>query len=278
MGSPRLQAAGRCLEWPLLAPLPGYGGLVRTAQRPMTSPHFAPAPASGPPPEGCIDVWLIELDAEVAEADNILSRDENARAARFHFDRDRRRFTAAHVALRRILGGQLDRDPAELRFGAEPRGKPFLADHHQLHFNLSHSGERALLGVTGIAPLGVDIEAHRELGDLDALARRFFAAGECASLDGLTEELRHEAFFRCWTRKEAYIKALGHGLSHPLDSFEVSIARDESARFLSFDDPAELARGWALSDLAPGRGYEGALAIAAPHDELRLWVHSADLA
>jgi 4'-phosphopantetheinyl transferase len=142
-----------------------------------------------------------------------------------------------------------------------------------LHFNLSHSHELGLLGVTRAREVGVDVEHLKPMDDLRAIAARFFAAAENASLLALPAAEHQGAFFRCWTRKEAFIKATGRGLAQPLDGFAVSLAADEPARFLDIaGDPDALAR-WTLYDLRPPAGYAGALVVegAAGAVRVRAW-------
>jgi 4'-phosphopantetheinyl transferase len=197
-----------------------------------------------------------------------------ARAARFHFVRDRRRFIVGRGLLRTLLGRYLRLAPAALRFAYTPLGKPFLiADDapEPLCFNLSHSNELALFAFSRNRAVGVDIEHVRPVDDYEQIAARFFAPAECAQLRTLPDGQRARAFFSCWTRKEAYIKAHGVGLSLPLERFTVSIAPDEPAGLLAtLDDPAEAAR-WSLLALPAGPDYEAALAVAGDGWQLSCW-------
>jgi 4'-phosphopantetheinyl transferase len=213
---------------------------------------------------GYVHVWSVSLDVPrsmVSDGFETLSADERGRAARFHFDRDRRRFVCARGALRRILGEYLEIDPLDLSFQYGVHGKPALAGKaaESLSFNVSHSDELALIAV---APpdveLGVDVEAIRSLPDADDIASRYFAPAEVARLRPLPAALREDAFFRCWTRKEAYLKALGDGLARPLDSFEVTFRTDEPVELRVLSDPGETAR-WTLAALEPASGFAAAL-------------------
>jgi 4'-phosphopantetheinyl transferase len=226
---------------------------------------------------GDVHVWYVDLAVEAETQRRLaagLSEDERARAARFVFARDTRRFVVARSALRALLAGYLDVTAAALAFAYGPHGKPALdGGRAVLGFNLSHSGEVAVVAVGWDRALGVDVELWRPLPDLAALAARSFAPRELAVLDALLETERPEAFFRCWTRKEAFIKATGEGLAHPLDAFTVSLAPGEPARFLDIDgDPAALAR-WTLHELRPPAGYTGALVVegAARAVQTRWW-------
>ena len=212
------------------------------------------------PTDGTVTVYAFDLDhpsARIAGFAALLSPDEAARAGRFIHVTDRNRFIAGRAGLRLALGSILQADPAGIRFEYGHSGKPALATGN-LHFNLAHSKERALLAVTRAAEVGVDIEAVVSL-EFDDIADRFFSPDECAEYRLFTPERRPEAFFRCWTRKEAIIKAVGDGLSLPLDAFDVSIAADSPSllRLLDHDRPAD----WSLLHLEPGAGFAGAVAV-----------------
>ena len=174
-----------------------------------------------PPPlgQGRVHVWTVALDGPAERPGRLgacLSPDETTRARRFHFEVHRRRFTVARGALRHLLGAYLRRSPESLVFRYGHRGKPELPEAPELSFNLSHSEERALLAVSHVAALGVDIERLRPMDDMEAIARRFFSPPEHAALMALAPGERVAGFFRCWTRKEAYLKAVGEGLAIPL--------------------------------------------------------------
>jgi medium-chain acyl-[acyl-carrier-protein] hydrolase len=233
-------------------------------------PEWADLP---PLADGEVHVWRAALE-QPADRLEVLRRtlapDERQRAERFHFERDRRHFVAARGLLRTILGRYLDRDPGGLQFGYNPQGKPMLAGEGSgLRFNLAHSHGLALFAVSRGRELGVDLERIRPEFAGEPVARRFFSPREVAALGVLTGERRHEAFFVCWTRKEAYLKATGKGLTLPLDCFDVSLLPGEPAALLATrHDPAEAGR-WSLRALAPGRGYAGALAVEGSGWQLR---------
>jgi 4'-phosphopantetheinyl transferase len=242
-------------------------------------PHPPWQPATHPPPLTAEDVhvWRITLDI----SDSLLTRlrgtladDERRRAERFHFEQHRRHFIAGRGALRALLARYLSRRPEEVRFVYSNYGKPALADAANgdpLRFNLTHSHHLALLAVTHGREIGVDIEHLRTNLERDgeALAERFFSPREVAVLRSLPLELRREAFFHCWTRKEAYIKAHGQGLSLPLDQFDVTLHPDEPAALVAtLHDPPQAQR-WLMHRLAPGEEYVGALAVEG-HD-WRIW-------
>jgi 4'-phosphopantetheinyl transferase len=210
----------------------------------------------------------VNLDDDIVEETRcrpLLSADEGERASRFHFERDRRRFTASRALLRIVLGAYLHSAPESLRFRYSDQGKPALDGEHLkggLMFNVSHSGGVALFAITRGREIGVDVERVRRSSDLEAIARRFFSACEQMQLAALEPEQRGEAFFRCWTRKEAYIKARGEGLSMPLDQFDVSIGvGDQNALLATRPDPAEAHR-WSVRDVPTDPDYAAAVAAA----------------
>lgn len=226
-----------------------------------------------------VHLWQLDLDHRAAAAPDdsaLLSADETERAGRFRFEGDRRRFVAGRAALRRILGGYLDSDPAQLQFTYGPAGKPALSGQPAgatLSFNLSHSAERALLAVAAGRALGTDIERIRRSDDLAAVAGRFFARGEIAALGLLDHSLYIEGFFACWTRKEALLKAFGAGLSLPLDGFCVAVDPGTPAALLSTAFRPDEAERWSILDVSPtptgSPAYRAALAIEGPQPVCR---------
>jgi 4'-phosphopantetheinyl transferase len=239
----------------------------------MTLAPSPPMPASLA--EGDVHVWRIDLDAGAADHRlwAALSPDEVARAARFHFERDRARFVVARAALRRILEDYLGTGPAAIAFVYGSHGKPALArpwSESGVCFNLSHSQEVGLCAVTRDRRIGVDVERIRPLDDMQYLAGRVFSASERAALHRLPPSARLAGFFNAWTRKEAFIKALGEGLSHPLERFDVTLAPDVPARIERIDgDPRRAAR-WALCAVEVDDEHVGAVAVEAPPPALQL--------
>ena len=224
-----------------------------------------------------VHIWSVPLersDHETACLAQILTDEEQARARAFIFEKDRRRWTVAHATLRLLLGRYLQADPRALRFVTNEYGKPALAPsfaESHLHFNLSHSGTLALSAFVYEQHIGVDVEYMRPGIEHEELATHFFSARECAALHTLPEALREEAFFLCWTRKEAYIKARGLGLSLPLNQFDVSLTPDAPALLLESREEPQAAERWSLHNLAPGPRYAGALAVEGFNWELRCW-------
>ena len=222
-------------------------------------------------------VWLAGLEQDQATRGRLsalLSEDELLRADRFRFTRDREHFIAARGALRTILGRYTGVEPRRLRFSYDQYGKPSLrgeAGDAALRFNVSHSHGRALYALARGRAVGVDIEFVREDFAGFEIAERFFSGREVSALRALPEAARPAAFFDCWTRKEAYIKALGEGLSHPLRCFAVSLAPGETAALLWTEkDPHEAAR-WSLVELFAGEAYRAALAVEGEAPTLCCW-------
>ena len=167
------------------------------------------------------ELWSADLRSEPSTHERaLLSDDEHERAARFVFERDRRRFVASRASLRRLLGERLNADAAALRLDAGPYGKPALRDAPRCAFNLSHSEDVAWIALADDGEIGVDVEVLREMADAHDLARRNYTAAECAQLDDAGPGLRDLAFLRCWTRKEAVLKAIGSGFSIAPETFE----------------------------------------------------------
>lgn len=222
-----------------------------------------------------VHVWRVSLERSASAVEKLLDTlapDERQRAQRFHFEHDRLRFVVARGVLRDILGRYLRRPPELIRFAYNEYGKPALAeDESVIRFNVSHSQDAALYACTLGREVGVDIEFLRDDFASLEIAERFFSEAEMRALGSLPTHLQTQAFFNCWTRKEAYIKALGEGLSHPLDCFAVSLKPQEPARLISTDkDPSEAAR-WAIIDLNPFRGYAAAVAVRLNSPTLHCW-------
>jgi 4'-phosphopantetheinyl transferase len=228
---------------------------------------------------GCdaVHVWRATLDQTPSQIQGFLhtlAPDEQARAERFYFERDREHFIVARGVLRAILGGYLDRAPEYLSFCYGSHGKPALAgesDGDTIRFSVSHSHGVSLYAVARGREVGIDLELIRaDVGALE-IAERFFSQREVAMLRALPTEAQRQAFFRCWTRKEAYIKAQGEGLSMPLDQFDVSLTPGEPAAILGTQrNPSEASR-WSLHELAPAPGYVAALAVAGHGWHLARW-------
>jgi 4'-phosphopantetheinyl transferase len=206
-------------------------------------------------------VRLESSENNFARAFSWLSPDEVERADRFRFDRHRRAFVLGRAVLRALVASFLRIAPAEASFTYGPKGKPALAGANcALSFNVSNSGDLAAYAFTSDCEIGVDIEHRKRLIEIEGIARRFFAPEEVTELMGLSETERHDGFFNCWTRKEAYIKAVGDGLSLPLDSFQVTLQAGVPARMVALDGSAAAAQRWTLHSFTPSPDYAGAIA------------------
>jgi 4'-phosphopantetheinyl transferase len=214
-----------------------------------------------------VHIWQADLDAmdwPENRSLGLLSQDEYERAGRFRFARDRNRFMTGRQLLRILLSAYLKTDLMGVSFHYSPNGKPSLGNGHdasEIKFNVSHSDRMALFGFVRRRELGVDIERiERDVG-IREIAGRFFSYAEQQAFEQVPAELKQETFFRCWTRKEAFVKAKGNGLSLPLDQFDVSLLPKQSAELLrTWPDPEERDR-WSMWDLDVGPGYAGALVV-----------------
>ena len=208
-----------------------------------------------------LDIWHINLDQDAMSLPQVLDEKEKARAEKFHFEHHKRQFMVSHIATRLILASYCATDPAKLIFKHNTYGKPFLAHHEQLLFNISHTDEMALCAVSDGDELGIDIEKKRPITCIE-MAERFFSATERKLFADLQPGQQQDAFFCCWTRKEAYIKAKGLGLSLPLEQFSVTLTPDLPAALLSSEFAAEDVARFRLLDIAVADGYKAALAHA----------------
>ena len=235
-----------------------------------------------PPPDSLsldlaeVHVWRVCLDQD----DNTLERfrrtlapEELDRAGRFRFERLQRHFIAGRGFLRDVLARYLPAKPEELRFSYNDYGKPSLAGEQGLQFNMSHSHEVGLVAVTRAAAVGVDVEHIRADFASDEIARRFFSRLEVETFNSLPQDEQVAAFFRCWSRKEAYIKAIGKGLSQPLDGFDVTLTPSEPAALLRAGE--DDTRTWSFSDIDVGPDYASALAVEGSNSKITLWRYLA---
>lgn len=219
------------------------------------------------PEKNTVDVWSVDLtvaDARVGELSAILSDAEKVRAATFVFARHHRRFVASHAALRLVLSKYCGLAPSALQFTGKQGEKPGLLPEqsfHQIEFNLSHSGERALIAVTSGEPVGIDIEAICAVPDGDETAKLWFAPIEHDQLARLPPSERQLGFLNLWTRKEAYIKAIGDGLVVQLDKFDVDLDSSRPNPVHMLTDRGRTRTDWWIYPLAPGNGYTGAVAL-----------------
>ena len=213
-----------------------------------------------------VHVWYQHLKGESADVgpfQGLLSADERDKASRYCFDRHRNDYTVTRGTLRILLASYLAKPPESFSFSYAAQGKPSLADDDTvLRFNVSHTDGLAALAFTRGREIGVDVEKIRPDLEAEKLAERFFSESERQFISHLRGRALHEAFFRCWTRKEAFIKAKGGGLSIPLDQFDVSVAEDQPAALLGTRPDALEASRWSLHNLPVKPGYAGALAVS----------------
>ena len=238
---------------------------------------WSPAPKDLIFTDNEVHVWRAQLDlpaSKVQELSGLLTADELERAKRFSFERDQQRFIAARGILRSVLSRYLTICPEQLRFSYNQYGKPFLAPEFSsglLNFNLAHSGSMALYAITRKLEIGVDVEHTCPDFEYQEIAKQFFSVNEVATLRTIPAERKLEAFYTCWTRKEAYLKAHGQGLSLPLGSFEVAFAPWEPPRLLMTSHEPQARALWSILDLKPAPGYVGALAVRGMGCRLRYW-------
>jgi len=215
--------------------------------------------------EGCVDIWRVDLRPDrrmIGQCGAVLTADEQERAGRFHFERDRRRYIVCRGALRHLLARYLPNQSAKsLRFTYSKWNKPFLVND-EIPFNVSHSDEWGLIAFGHEALLGVDIEKIKPMRDMAAIVKDVFSDEEQAAWERYGENRRPDAFFAGWTRKEAVVKAVGQGLSIPLKSFVVDLTPDVERPSTSLDGE------WYTRSFRPLHGFAGAVVSARPIEQL----------
>jgi 4'-phosphopantetheinyl transferase len=225
-----------------------------------------------------IHIWQADLDLPMTDIQmfkETLSMDEMERAKRFHFDKDRNRFIVRRGILRAILGRYLNVEPSRVQFCYGKNGKPILTDtfgKKTVCFNLSHSEGVGLYAVTQDHEIGVDIEHVRDILDMAQIAERFFSVRENIIFCSLPAGKRKEAFYNCWTRKEAFVKAIGKGLTFALNTFDVTLAPGEPAELLEIAGNIKEAAHWSVQPLALTHGYVGAIAVKKHDCSLAYWM------
>ena len=244
----------------------------------MQTSHFWQTPTSLSNltlPNNEVHIWRANLNIPLPDVQSLqhtLSPDELVRTNRFHFERHRNHFIVARGTLRTLLGHYLNTSPAQLHFRYNAYGKPSLeSPHTPLHFNISHSHEIALFAFAQHRELGVDVEYMDKDIDYNELAQHTFSRYEAAIVTALSSDAKRQGFFNCWTRKEAYIKARGMGVSLDLTSFDVSLKPGDAAALLhNREDAMEVTR-WRFEALHVGDGYAGAIAVEGHDWQLRTW-------
>jgi 4'-phosphopantetheinyl transferase len=224
----------------------------------------------------CDEIHLIfsRLTAEKDFLDQLrqmLSPDEKERARLFRFDEHRNSFIVSRGLLRIILGKWIGAESLAIRFIYSSRGKPAVPNSHRVRFNLSHSGDFVVYALAMGQELGVDVELIRPVENMEDMAQHSFSAEECRELSTVPHDRRTKAFFDCWTRKEAFIKAIGHGLLYPLDRFQVTLLPDEPAGFVSINGRPGSETQWSLHDVSPVKEYAAALAVERRSSRIRAW-------
>ncbi len=203
-------------------------------------------------PEATADPALVE----------VLSDDEKLRASRFHFEKNRNEYVVTRSTLRKLLQSYLTVPSNKIRFLYTQHGKPYLSEHSaKIVFNVSHTHGLAVLAFTMERAIGVDVEAVRTNFRADEIGERFFSEYERKILREYSKQERHAAFFRCWTRKEAYIKARGEGLSHPLAQFDVSLDSDSEDALIATRPDSQETKRWLLRSFPVNEGFQAAVAV-----------------
>lgn len=215
-------------------------------------------------PHGEVHLWLVSIAAMEAQLDDLcslLSEEEINQAERFHFEKDQKRYVVARGMLRKILSQYCQFEPEAHQFGYNQYGKPYLTDNDWLRFNVSHSGDKILYGFTQNRELGVDIEYVKPFENAHQIVERFFSDHEKNQFRSVPDHMKNRAFLNCWTRKEAYIKALGKGMSLPLDEFSVYFMPDEPACLLETKHDIREKDRWTLQEIKVGEGYVAAVTV-----------------
>ncbi len=219
-------------------------------------------------------IWRADLELNESSQGSflkLLSSDEKNRAQKFRFTKDSRNFIAARGILRSLISKYLEINPAEISFQYSEFGKPLFANNNSLHFNISHSQNIALFAFTKKFNIGVDVEFVNPNIEVKDIATKFFSANEIMNLFALPEQEQTLGFFNCWTRKEAFIKAVGEGLSFPLDKFEVSLEPDKPAKLLATHWEPKAVSKWSMYSILPGSNFVGSLAIEGLIEQVKFW-------
>jgi 4'-phosphopantetheinyl transferase len=221
-----------------------------------------------------VHIWTLPTGALHAVSvmfEPVLATDELDRADRFRFGHLRDSFVIGRGALRCLLGRYLDLHPTSIRFIYGSKGKPALDACARIHFNMTHSGSLAAVAITADCQIGLDLEQIRPLSDMQQIAARFFCSEEAAEIMSLPPSERERAFYCCWTRKEAYIKAIGEGLSTPLDSFRVTVLPNTPANFVHLSHGQTDTDAWTLHDLCLAPDYAAAVAYCDQRRSLSIF-------
>jgi 4'-phosphopantetheinyl transferase len=208
-----------------------------------------------------VHVWVLQISAvDLEPCARLMDREELDRAERFRRSQDHDSFIVSHGVLRYLLGTYLQQEPVAIRFVSGAQGKPLLESETGVEFNITHSGDLTAMAFSSRCPVGIDLERIRPFAQLEQIARDFLSAEEASEITSLDGAEQRRAFFRCWTRKEAILKATGEGLSASLDSFRVTLLPEAPARLVHIGGNDEAAEPWVLQDLTLPQDYTGALA------------------
>jgi 4'-phosphopantetheinyl transferase len=246
----------------------------------MSTPSLLWRPATATPAmaDDDVHVWMTSTAAPplpISRLQEWLSEGEQARARRFHFAHHRRGYIAGRAILRYLVAAYSgEPEPKRVAFVKGPRGKPYLNTRYRrfpLWFNQADSNGIALYAFTRLNEIGIDIEHMREVPDMDAFVSRTFSEAEQSAYFSLPLKDRKEAFFNCWTRKEAFIKAIGEGLYFPMDQFDVTLKPTEPARLLRVAERPETTSSWFMMGFSPLPGYKAALAIPRKECTISFW-------
>lgn len=223
-------------------------------------------------PSRHLHIWSVRLSDHNNRLENyweILSKEEIEKAKAFRFIKDRRCFIIARGVLRNLLGNYLQVDPLHIHFKYGAHGKPYVDHPSMLQFNISHSRNMLLLGFVKTASIGIDVEYTKREIDVKKIAQNFFSREEITSLRAVKEEGQLDAFYNCWTRKEAFIKALGSGLSFPLDQFVVSLDNPGDANLIETKWDSQEKEKWVLKAIQPEEDYVGAVSVKGKITDVR---------
>jgi 4'-phosphopantetheinyl transferase len=221
-----------------------------------------------------IHVWSVSIQSFKLSTERLirfLNPDESARASQIGANSTRDLFIAGRGVLRILLGQYLRRAPESIQVTYEPHGKPRVAADDHIQFNVTHSGDLVALAFSTDCPVGIDVEPIRELSNISRIYRYMLCPDEVAELMPLPADARERAFFHCWTRKEAYAKAIGKGLLTAFNDFCVSVHPDAPARFVHFNSDTSRAAAWSLHDLSLSPAYAAALAYPGPERVLSIF-------
>lgn len=221
-----------------------------------------------------VHVWFVQLDSSNIDINylfSLLTIEERNRALRFHFVKDKNNFIVARGLLRILLSEYLNKDPQAIEFHYNQYGKPFLNDNLNLQFNLSHCHNVALFTFVQYYEIGIDIESNTRQIEIDEIAQRFFSEGEYQLLKSLEGDNKRKAFFNGWARKEAFLKALGQGLSYSLAKVEFTLLPEQPAKFLAIHDNEQDINDWSVHELNPVQDYAAALVVKGKLQSIKTW-------